>query len=116
MLPPHRENCAIGCGAPVIVIYGRATRESHWQSGHWSLEGLCLGVGSMELNRESIFFSLFCMRLSPRPQLCLTLHGAPCHAARMKAKHSADGLIRLGQWACSFDACLPSLYLGREAR
>ncbi|KAK1892529.1 tRNA pseudouridine synthase A [Dissostichus eleginoides] len=48
-------------------------------------------------------------------QRCLTLHGAPCHAAQMKAQHSADGLIRLQQWACSFDACLPSLYLGREA-
>ena len=67
MLPPHRENCAIGCGAPVIVIYGRATRESHWQSGHWSLEGLCLGVGSMELNRESIFFSLSVCVCPPGP-------------------------------------------------
>lgn len=56
VLLPHSENYAIGCGAPVIVVYGRATRESHWQSGHWSLEGLCLGVGSIELNRESIFF------------------------------------------------------------
>lgn len=50
----------------------------------------------------------------PQARLCLTLHGAPCHAAQMKAKHSADGLIRLQQRACSLDACLPSLYLGRE--
>lgn len=114
VLLPHRENYAIGCGASLIVVYGRSTRESHWQSGHWSLEGLCLGFGSIELKRESIFSSLSVS--VPQAQLCLTLHGAPCHAAQMKAKHSADGLIRLQQWACSFDACFPSLYLGREAR
>lgn len=116
VLLPHREKYAIGYGAPVIVVYGQDTRESHWQSGHWSLEGFCLGVGSIELNRESIFLSVSVCVSLPQAQLCLSLHGAPCHAAQMKAKHSVDGLIRLQQWVCSFDACLPSFYLGREAR
>ena len=55
-----------------------------------------------------------CLCAVPQAQPNLTLHGAPCHAAQMKAKHSADGLIRLRQWARS-SRRLPSLLLFRES-
>lgn len=76
MLLPHKENSAIGCGVLLIVVYGRATRETHWKSGHWSLEDLCLGVGSIELNRESIFFSLSVCLCPPGLALPHTAWGA----------------------------------------
>lgn len=76
VLLPHRENCAIGCGASLIVVCGRSTRESHWQSGHWSLEGLCLGLGSIVLKRESIFSSLSVCVCPPGPALPHTAWGA----------------------------------------
>lgn len=56
----HRKKCAIGCGGPAIVVCGRATREllAIWPL---VLEGLCFGVVSTELNRESIFFLSVCI-------------------------------------------------------
>lgn len=79
-------------------------------------KGLCLCVVSTELNRESIIFFSISVRFCPpppRPGSASHCMGAPCHAAQMKAKHSADGLIRLQQRARS-SRRLPSLPLFRE--
>lgn len=109
---PHRENYAIGCGAPVIVVYGRATRESQWQCGHWSLEGLCLGVSSTELNRESIFFFLSVWVCPPGPARPQTAWGnVSCCPDESKAfcgwAHSSSP-VGLQLWR------LPSLPLFRK--
>lgn len=95
VLLPHRENYAIGCGASVIVVYGRSKRESHWQSGHWSLEGLCLGVGSIELKRESIFSSLS-VCLSPRPSSASCCMGRHVMLPRWK-----QSILRMGSFVFS---------------
>lgn len=109
---PHRENCAIGSGASTIVVCGRSTRESHWQSGHWSLEGLCLGLGSIELKRESIFPSPSVCVCPPGPALPHTVWGAmSCCPDESKAfcgwAHSSSA-VGLQLWR------LPSLPLFRQ--
>lgn len=102
-LLPHRENQAIGCGAPVIVVYGRATREK--PLAIWPLvfrRPLPWCVGSIELNKRIYILPLYLCASVPQARLCLTLHGAPCHAAQMKARHSAG-------WAHSSSALGPQL-------
>lgn len=111
----HRCNCAIGIQAVLD--------SHHWQDNKrkplatWPLlflEGLWLAFHWIGLV-ENLYspYSLYAAVL--QAQLCLTLHGVSCHAAQMKAKHSADGLICLQWWARSFDACLASFYLGRDS-
>lgn len=111
----HRYHWAIGFQAILDIHQWRDNKRKPLAT--WPLlflEGLWLAFPWIGLI-EDLYTPCSLYAAVLQAQLCLTLHGVSCRAARMKAKHSADGLICLQWRARSFDACLASFYLGRDS-